>query len=299
MPVDYDTSKVRKCGVHGLLPIEEFKEAYAQLKSGKRYPVFRCKRCLLDYSKRKYRENPKRHHGYTNAWRRAHPERAREIVKTCYTGNKEKFLATAKVARLTKKERVLAHYSGGSMSCCLCPPEKAKVHVAMLALDHVVGGGTVHRDEVGTGNKFYNWIIREEYPEGYRVLCHNCNFREHLKKVSVAHADPSSPASKRWRYRTDLRMNVFIHYSEGEPKCACCGEKDLDILTIDHVDGGGRKQQRDMGIPGGSGLCQWLRSNGFPPGYQVLCHNCNFAKQILGGCPHRAVVAPEVQPTGA
>lgn len=28
---------------------------------------------------------------------------------------------------------------------------------------------------------------------------------------------------------------------------------------------------------------------GWPPGYQVLCHNCNVAKRILGTCPHQMV----------
>lgn len=26
------------------------------------------------------------------------------------------------------------------------------------------------------GGHFYGWLIREEFPEGYRVLCLNCNF---------------------------------------------------------------------------------------------------------------------------
>jgi hypothetical protein len=30
-----------------------------------------------------------------------------------------------------------------------------------------------------------------------------------------------------------------------------------------------------------------LKRRGFPPGHQVLCHNCNMAKQFYGQCPHK------------
>jgi hypothetical protein len=29
-----------------------------------------------------------------------------------------------------------------------------------------------------------------------------------------------------------------------------------------------------------------LRKNNHPPGYRVLCFNCNFAIYHLGSCPH-------------
>jgi hypothetical protein len=30
----------------------------------------------------------------------------------------------------------------------------------------------------------------------------------------------------------------------------------------------------------------WLRDNGWPEGYRVLCHNCNSARGLYGYCPH-------------
>ena len=32
---------------------------------------------------------------------------------------------------------------------------------------------------------------------------------------------------------------------------------------------------------------EWLKRNDYPPGFQVLCHNCNWAKHALGRCPHQ------------
>ncbi len=41
--------------------------------------------------------------------------------------------------------------------------------------------------------------------------------------------------------------------------------------------------------PGGSVLYSWLKKQGYPPGFQVLCHNCNLAKGYYGACPHQNV----------
>ena len=35
-------------------------------------------------------------------------------------------------------------------------------------------------------------------------------------------------------------------YSEGQPKCACCGEKELSFLTIDHINGKGNIHRKEM-----------------------------------------------------
>lgn len=31
----------------------------------------------------------------------------------------------------------------------------------------------------------------------------------------------------------------------------------------------------------------WLKTNGYPDGFQTLCHNCNMAKGFYGICPHK------------
>lgn len=82
------------------------------------------------------------------------------------------------------------------------------------------------------------------------------------------------------RERIRLRLQVIQHY-DGE--CACCGENTLEFLGIDHANGGGREHKKS--IPGGL-IYRWLKRNGFPDGFQVLCHNCNLAKGFYGQCPH-------------
>lgn len=79
-------------------------------------------------------------------------------------------------------------------------------------------------------------------------------------------------------------------------RCACCGEEELTFLTIDHIDGNGAEHRRKLAEEnGGQQVAQagartyrWLRDNGFPSGFQVLCANCNCGKHWNRGiCPHQ------------
>ena len=69
-------------------------------------------------------------------------------------------------------------------------------------------------------------------------------------------------------------------------KCACCGESRICFLTIDHTDNTGAQHRRS----GAAHIYRWLKVNNYPnSGFQVLCYNCNCAKQFAEHgerCPH-------------
>ncbi len=67
------------------------------------------------------------------------------------------------------RERVLIHYGGDPPKCACC----GEAHSEFLAVDHIDGGGAKHRREVG--RNICPWLIRHGFPEGFRILCHNCN----------------------------------------------------------------------------------------------------------------------------
>lgn len=70
-------------------------------------------------------------------------------------------------------------------------------------------------------------------------------------------------------------------------KCKCCGITRDEFLAVDHIDGHGNEHRRKLGIKGGRHFYDWIIKNNFPKGFQILCHNCNFAKDHYeGGCPH-------------
>ena len=84
-----------------------------------------------------------------------------------------------------------------------------------------------------------------------------------------------------------LKTRVLSHYSNprGIPICNNCGEQDIDILCIDHINGGGSRVHKKTGV----NIYAWLRKNSFPLGFRVLCHNCNSALGFYGYCPHSEV----------
>lgn len=83
------------------------------------------------------------------------------------------------------------------------------------------------------------------------------------------------------------RAQVFQHYSSGIVMCACCGEREMKFLSVDHIYGDGAAHRKSGD---GNNLYAWLVRNHFPQGFQILCMNCNFAKGKNGNvCPHKMV----------
>lgn len=48
-------------------------------------------------------------------------------------------------------------------------------------------------------------------------------------------------------HRRRNKLKVLDHYSNGTMVCACCGEKNIEFLTIDHIDGGGHTHRKLLG----------------------------------------------------
>lgn len=68
------------------------------------------------------------------------------------------------------KDRVFSYYGGYVCVCC------GENHKEFLQLDHIAGGGREHRETIGVGTKFWLWLINNDFPDGFRVLCANCNW---------------------------------------------------------------------------------------------------------------------------
>lgn len=84
-----------------------------------------------------------------------------------------------------------------------------------------------------------------------------------------------------------IRDETLAHYSGGVVRCACCGESQPEFLALDHINGDGARQRLEIRRSGNS-FYAWLKTLGFPPGLQVLCHSCNGAKGRKEACPHAA-----------
>ena len=71
--------------------------------------------------------------------------------------------------RRRKREEVIRRY-GGICACC------GESKYEFLSIDHIKGGGGKHRREIGTNvDAFMRWLKKNNWPNGFRILCHNCN----------------------------------------------------------------------------------------------------------------------------
>ena len=59
---------------------------------------------------------------------------------------------------------------GGRCVCC------GESRLAFLVIDHEDGGGNEHRRALPhSGHAIYRWLRQHNWPDGFRVLCCNCN----------------------------------------------------------------------------------------------------------------------------
>ena len=118
-----------------------------------------------------------------------------------------------------------------------------------------------HLRETGM-HSIYNKKAKMRYRERYG----DAAFRASVNERGKAH-------------RRSVRLSVLMAYGGS---CACCGEKATEFLVMDHVNGGGTRQRREIG----GHLYAFLLREGLPLGYRVLCHNCNSSFGYYGYCPH-------------
>lgn len=99
-----------------------------------------------------------RDYAATRLWRKNHPERTAELGKRW---------------RDKLRYRVLVAYSQDPPDCACC----GEFLIPFLVLDHSQGGGNTARKAEGHrgGTAQYARLLKDGFPEGYQVLCWNCN----------------------------------------------------------------------------------------------------------------------------
>jgi len=134
-----------------------------------------CKVCHRPLPDKPYRPSQKVHKECRQEWKNAKARRQwadgkGEAAKKRRRGPKFRKQQNAWMREKYQelRQQVLDYYGG----CCECCGE---AHQEFLAIDHVNGGGRKHRAKTGSGINFYYWIVRNNFPDDLRVLCHNCN----------------------------------------------------------------------------------------------------------------------------
>ena len=124
----------------------------------------------------------------TQAWQRKYDSDPKNKArkKGYYLDPKNKVKPKRKIRRDEIRLEVLQYYSKrlskSDIPCCRCCGEN--YHVDFLALDHISGRKEMDSDtklvKLGYSSLkrtvgLHKWIIENNFPKGFQILCHNCN----------------------------------------------------------------------------------------------------------------------------
>lgn len=108
---------------------------------------------------------------YRELKRRGFPTGFRTLCFNCNSGTRDGACAhTVPYDASQRRLTVLSYYSGGVPQCQCC----GENNPAFLNLDHTDGGGARHWRTLKS-KSFTEWVIHNNYPDVFRVLCSNCN----------------------------------------------------------------------------------------------------------------------------
>lgn len=96
---------------------------------------------------------------YNKIWGKERYMRRKDQVSKYYKGRNFKL-----------KQQVFEHY-GNKCVCC------GEEELVFLTLDHINNDGNKERLTLKSkgGASFYRWVIKNNYPNRYQILCWNCN----------------------------------------------------------------------------------------------------------------------------
>ena len=133
------------------------------------------------------------------------------------------------------------------------------------------------------------WVAknRKRYNEYQRKWRKKNPEKVKAAKVKYRGRNPERVKERQALYRKKRRMTALEYYGGKPPRCACCDERLIEFLCLDHKHGGGNKHRKSLGDPAGTIIYQWVKNKGYPEGFRVLCYNCNNSFGHYGYCPHR------------
>src|SRR3990167_9180556 len=87
-------------------------------------------------------------------------------------------------------------------------------------------------------------------------------------------------AKQRANRYAELKEAAINNYSNGAACCLWCGQADIDVLCLDHIHDDGNHGKAPNNSKNNH-VYRWVYSREYPPGFQVLCANCNMKKEMI------------------
>ena len=232
-----------------------------------------CKECKKRMDRKHWQENKDKINKQQRNYYSENKEKIGIRNKNYILKNMDKHREWGTKSRNKLKAEVFSHYCEGEIKC------KCGVNnLYLLTIDHINGNGSEHRrkENIKTGYGTYRWLKKNNYPNGFQVLCFNCQYLKRL--VEMRAENRNEKQLKAAKYVESVKAECLQHYGS-----VCdCGETDQIVLTLDHVNDDGVKHRAETKTKGYA-FYLMLRRNRFPndPPLQVKCLNCQYLKRKI------------------
>ena len=126
----------------------------------------------------------------------------------------------AREYRAEYRERVLDAY-GRKCSCC------GETTLQFLTVDHVHNDGYVARKEKQhpvDAAGFYRWLVRNNFPKEFQLLCMNCNFGKSRNNGICPHREGSTAISKESRAKRPEAPGSLLLFERDEDIASTAGK---------------------------------------------------------------------------
>lgn len=132
-------------------------------------------------------------------------------------------------------------------------------------------------------------LWRAKHKDKIRVYARRYRAKQFEKADTPEKLAALRALESRRTHDTVQRIKDAVYRAYGGYKCKCCGVTERSFLSIDHVENNGYHMKKNGLHPKNPGpFYRWLRKNGYPKGFQILCMNCQFGKKLNNGiCPHQ------------
>ncbi len=113
---------------------------------------------------------------YAREWYKKNSERLKKELKVKRDLNKDTINEQARIRNNNLRLKILSFYSNSTLTCARCGFDDTDV----LVLDHINDGGRKHKRDTVSGQAFYHWLRKNDFPPGLQVLCCNCNWKKEV-----------------------------------------------------------------------------------------------------------------------
>lgn len=104
---------------------------------------------------------------YKSSYKRYYQNNKERLIEYARKRNQNpKIIEYRKEYARQKRIECLNHY-GNKCVCC------GETEPKFLSFDHINGGGTKHRNIIR--RNITEWLVKNNFPTGFQILCHNCN----------------------------------------------------------------------------------------------------------------------------